>query len=179
MRAGFIFVDFPGVPARAPPQAQSFCAFGAAGAFLQRRTPYMAKLQPSVKTERRRCARAQPGVERERNPRTHPTMQPSSERAQEGRMAGLDAIVSAYSLRRTTAAPSAPPTRRAGVFHGGPYGVAPYESGLHYCRFSWGSRSRSTPGSVLLRLRRSVEFGHLWHAMSAALLLLGDFCGLD
>src|SRR6266576_4378283 len=30
-RAGSIIVDFPGVPARAPPQAQSFCAFGAAG----------------------------------------------------------------------------------------------------------------------------------------------------
>ena len=75
----------------------------------------------------------------ERNPRTHPTMRPSSARAQEGETAGLDAIVSAYSLRRTAAAPSERDPLLS-IF--------------------LGLRSRSTPGLVLLRLRRSMEFDH-------------------
>ena len=73
-----------------------------------------------------------------RNPRTHPTMRPSSQRAHESG-GGLDGIVSAYSLRHTAAAP----TERDPLL--------PIFLGL---------RSRSTPGSVLLRLRRSLEFGH-------------------
>src|SRR5438105_477120 len=90
-------------------------------------TNSLLKRKSGVRSQmRRRRRRAQPGVERSATPGSipHATELCKSSR---GGTTGLDAVVNAYSLRRTTAAPSTPPTRQAGVFHGRPYRVAPYE----------------------------------------------------